>query len=119
MLIRYFGVLSSCGFILSDASVAFAQDAIADHTVSYISGTGISPSYTNSSAALGAPSLTATFTAPPLGNPNIIGVELGGELTLAFNLPLFNDPDGNFGAIHYASASGSIRKTPVLAFVAI
>lgn len=85
-------LLISSTLLLTDASVACAQDSFANSVVSYTPGTSISSSYTNSSAALGAPSLTASLTSPAYGNTNIVGVGLGGELTLAFNLPLINDP---------------------------
>jgi hypothetical protein len=81
--------------LTSDSFRLFAQDSYADSVVSYVSGTGISPSYTNSSAALGAPDFSATITAPAYGNTNILGVGDGGELTVAFNTPITNDPSGH------------------------
>jgi hypothetical protein len=92
MMIKNIQILGLGIFFCTASSQVFAQDSYADSVVSYTPGTGISSSYTNSSAALGAPSLTASLTAPAFGNTNIVGVGLGGELTLAFNLPLINDP---------------------------
>jgi hypothetical protein len=80
---------------MAASSLARAQDSYADSVVSYTPGTGISTSYEDSNAVLGAPDLSATMTAPAFGNTNIVGVGDGGELTVEFDTPITNDPSGH------------------------
>jgi hypothetical protein len=91
MMIKKVTVLLFSSFLLVDASSASAQDTYADSVVSYIPGMGISSYYTNASAALGAPDPTASIIAPAYGTTNIVGVGVGGELTVAFSVPITNN----------------------------
>jgi hypothetical protein len=84
-----------CGLILAAVGSSRADDPFADSVVSYVPGTGENTSYENSSAALGAPSSAATITAPAFGNTQLAGVGNGGELTVAFDSPILNDPAGH------------------------
>jgi hypothetical protein len=69
-----------------------AQDNFADSVISYIQGTGGSPTYNTPSAALGAPTASGTINAAAYLNTQIVGIGNGGELTLGFNTPITNDP---------------------------
>jgi hypothetical protein len=81
------------GICLAAAAVpSRAQDPYADTVVSYTPGTGISASYEDSGAALGAPDTGATITAPAYSTSQIVGIGNGGELTLEFDTPIANDP---------------------------
>src|SRR5882762_11561021 len=87
-----------CGlFLAASAAVSRADGLYADFVVSY-SGTNVSASFQNSSAALGAPLGSSTITAPPFRGADIVGIGNGGQLTLGFNTPILNDPaDHAFG----------------------
>ncbi len=105
-----------CGLFLAVAATSRADDPYADSVVSYVPGTGISSSYENTNAPLGAPSSTATVTVPASGTNTIIGIGNGGELTLEFNSPILNDPTDHaygldftvFGNDFFALGGGQI-----------
>ena len=84
-----------CGLILAAVVSSRADDPYADTVVSYTPGTGLNTSFENSGAALGAPTGSATITSPAFSNTSIAGVGNGGELTLAFNTPILDDPAGH------------------------
>lgn len=71
----------------------------ASGVVSYNPGSGFSPNFTNSSAALGAPASGTGITpfAPPFSNSQILSIGAGGSLTLQFNSPIINNPANPFG----------------------
>jgi hypothetical protein len=96
----YLGALT-LGAFLSPAGLLHASDPYADQVISYAPGTGINTSFENSSAALGAPFSTATITAPAFSTSSIVGVGNGGQLTLAFNEPILNDPAGHAGGMDF------------------
>jgi len=89
-----------CSLLLSAALVAHAKDNWADSVVvnGYTPGTGISASFENTSAALGAVTTgsdgstpySITYTA--YKSSQIVGVGNGGELAVEFDTPITNDP---------------------------
>lgn len=81
--------------MLAAAASSHAQDPYADSVVSYVPGTGENTLYENSSVALGAPTGSATMTAPAFSNSQIVGIGTGGELTVEFDTPILNDPSGH------------------------
>jgi hypothetical protein len=78
--------------ILAARADLVLTDPYANYVVGYAPGTGISASYTNSSAALGAPTAAALITAPAYLNTEIVGIGNGGHLTVQFDEPIVNDP---------------------------
>src|SRR5689334_1933963 len=93
---------------LALASLLFTHAAsaqYADTVVSYFSGTGFSPAYTNPAAALGEPSriTPGTFGGPvdPFDPPylasQLVSIGTGGALTLKFSRPIINHPKNRFG----------------------
>ncbi|HMH80242.1 MAG TPA: hypothetical protein VK514_08470, partial [Candidatus Acidoferrum sp.] len=77
--------------------VACAQ--FASGVIAYNPGSGFSPNFTNSSAALGAPASGAGITpfAPPFSTSQIVSIGAGGSLTLQFNAPIINNPANPYG----------------------
>ena len=77
--------------------VAHAQ--FASEVVSYNPGTGFSPNFTNSNAALGSPASGSGITpfAPPFSTSQIVSIGAGGSLTLQFNSPIINNPANAYG----------------------
>jgi hypothetical protein len=93
-----------------------AQSQFASGVIAYNPGTGFSPNFTNSNAALGAPASGGGFTpfAPPFSTSQIVSIGAGGSLTLQFNTPILNnqaDPYGIdmmiFGNSFFVVTSGS------------
>jgi len=76
-----------------------ARAQLASGVVSYNPGSGFSPNFTNSSAALGAPASGAGITpfAPPFSTSQLVSIGAGGSLTLQFNTPIINNPANPFG----------------------
>jgi hypothetical protein len=89
------------GASLGSAGLLRAADPYADQVIGYTPGTGINTSFENTSAALGAPFSSATITSPPFSNTAIIGVGMGGFLTLGFNTPILNDAAGHAGGMDF------------------
>jgi hypothetical protein len=77
--------------------VAHAQ--FASGVISYNPGSGFSPNFTNSSAALGAPASGSGVTpfAPPFSTSQIVSIGSGGSLTLQFNTPILNNSANPYG----------------------
>jgi hypothetical protein len=75
------------------------QAQFASGVVSYNPGTGFSPNFTNSNAALGAPASGIGITpfAPPFSTGQLVSVGAGGSLTLQFNTPIFNNAANPYG----------------------
>jgi hypothetical protein len=82
-----------------------AQSQVATGVSSYTQGTGPDPSYNDPTAALGAPS---QITPGPFGGPvdpfdppylssQIVGLGVGGSLTLHFDTPILNDASHAYG----------------------
>src|SRR5215831_5026632 len=76
-----------------------AQAQFASGVISYNPGTGFSPNFTNSTAALGAPASGSGITsfAPPFSTSQIVSIGAGGSLTLQFNSPIINNPANAYG----------------------
>jgi len=76
-----------------------AQAQFASGVISYNPGSGFSPNFTNSSAALGAPASGSGITpfAPPFSTGQIVSIGAGGSLTLQFNTPILNSPADPYG----------------------
>jgi len=80
--------------------VPFVTEAqFASGVISYNPGSGFSPNFTNSSAALGAPASGSGITpfAPPFSTSQIVSIGAGGSLTLQFNTPILNSPADPYG----------------------
>ena len=94
-------VLALAGLLVS--FTAHAQ--YASEVVSYVSGTGFSPGYTNAASALGEPSRVTpgTFGGPvepfdPDYLPSqLVSIGAGGSLTVRFSRPVLNHPNNRFG----------------------
>lgn len=86
--------IAVCGLLLAVfISGAQASDPFADYVVSYSQGAGgVNTAYNNSSAALGGLASYATVVFPAWQKTDIVGIGLGGQLTLGFNEPILNDP---------------------------
>lgn len=97
---NYLGALT-LGALVCPAGLLHATDPYADQVIGYTPGTGINTSYENTGAALGAPLSSATLTAPPFATSDIVGVGNGGQLTLAFNTPIPNNPAGHAGGMDF------------------
>jgi hypothetical protein len=93
-----------CGLLslgLAATGTLRANDPFADEVISYIPGTGQNTSFENSSSALGAPTSSASITAPPFSNTQIVGIGNGGELTVEFNTPILDDPADHAGGMDF------------------
>jgi len=75
------------------------QAQFASGVISYNPGSGFSPNFTNSGAALGAPASGSGITpfAPPFSTSQIVSIGAGGSLTLQFNTPILNNPADRYG----------------------
>lgn len=82
-----FGVLFFVPFV--------TRSQFASGVVSYSPGSGFSPNFTNSSAALGAPASGSGVT--PFSTSQIVSIGAGGSLTLQFNSPIMNNPANPYG----------------------
>jgi hypothetical protein len=94
---------------LCAAHAAAAQvddDPYADQVVEYEAGSGATPGFTNSAAAVGSPerftgegifpSVVSPFS-PPFGPDEIVSIGAGGKLVVKFNTPVRNGPANPFG----------------------
>src|SRR5215471_16086284 len=90
-------LLSVAAGVFLSPIIAHAQ--FASGVVSYNPGSGFSPNFTNSSAALGAPASGTGITpfAPPFSTSQIVSIGTGGSLTLQFNTPILNNPADPYG----------------------
>src|SRR6266404_3476460 len=101
MLRIQLSVLALAGLLLS----LTARAQYADTVVSYVTGVGFSPGYTNPAWALGEPSriTTGTFGGPvdPFDPPylasQLVSIGAGGSLTVKFSRPVLNHPRNRFG----------------------
>jgi len=93
--------LALYSLLLGVALIARAQDNYADSVVSYVPGTGFNTLYESSTNALGAPTSSATITAPAFTVAQIVGIGSGGELTVGFNTPITNDPTDHAGGMDF------------------
>src|SRR5882724_7900352 len=79
------------------ASTSTQASPFADFVVSYNPGTSPAAGFTNTTAVLGAPTASATITAPPFQKTQILSLGFGGSLTVGFNSPISNNPANPFG----------------------
>src|SRR5258705_5681280 len=70
------------------------QAQFASGVVSYNPGSGFSPNFTNSGAALGAPASGSGITpfAPPFSASQIVSIGAGRSLSFQFNTPIIHNP---------------------------
>ncbi len=78
---------------------ALARAQFASSVISYNPGTGFAASFTNASAALGAPASGGSVTpfAPPFSSSQIVSIGAGGSIALQLNTPIINNPSAPFG----------------------
>lgn len=74
----------------------------ADSVIAYTPGTGFSTGFTNSSAALGAPTAGVDPFDPPFQKNQIVSLGVGGSLTVQFNTPIQNDPANHAYGLDFA-----------------
>src|SRR5262245_19553713 len=81
-------------FVSSRVNAQFATSV-----VNYDSGVGFAVGFTNASAALGAPTPSASVTpfAAPFSKTQIVSIGTNGSLTLQFNPPIVRNPSNPFG----------------------
>jgi hypothetical protein len=93
---KLLSVLSMAGLSLIRLN---SQAQFASGIIAYNPGTGFSPNFTNSTAALGAPALGSGITpfAPPFSTSQIVSIGAGGSLTLQFSTPIMNNPQDPYG----------------------
>jgi hypothetical protein len=100
-------VRSSLLFLMMTAGVAHAADPWADRVLSYLPGTTATAGYAASGTALGEPTrftgqlfgfpaVVSPFS-PPFEPDEIVSVGAGGELIVAFDEPVTDDPLNPFG----------------------
>jgi len=102
------GALSLGAGAFGAVGEARGADPWADTVVSYDEGSGVSPELTDPETALGSPerftgedtpfpSVVSPFS-PPFAGDEIVSIGEGGQLTLAFDEPIADDPSNPFGA---------------------
>src|SRR5213594_932044 len=103
-LIRFVSALIASCFVVP------LNAQFADSIVNYRPGTGLTPGYTNATAALGSPSrqtvdpdptFGGTFPVDPFSPPylssQLVSIGAGGSLTVSFAVPIPNDPSHPLG----------------------
>jgi hypothetical protein len=89
--------------LLAVGSVVSVRAQFASAVVDYNSGTGFAAGYTNTAAALGAPSQINPYsdaTDPfdsAYGKNQLVSIGAGGSLTLRFDSPIIHNPSNPFG----------------------
>jgi len=78
-------------------SISPAQ--FANAVISYDHGSGFAANFTNSNAALGAPTSSSGVTpfAPPFSTSQLVSIGAGGSLVLQLSAPAVNNPANAFG----------------------
>src|SRR5437016_12325309 len=74
----------------------------ADSVVSYAAGSGVNPTFTDPTRALGAPTTFIGYQNadpfnPPYQNIHLVSVGAGGSLTVQFSTPILNRPIHAYG----------------------
>jgi hypothetical protein len=97
--VRSFGIALAAFLAASNVQAQFATSV-----VSFNQGdtTDLVAGYTNSSAALGAPTTYIGYQNsdpfnPPYANTDIVGLGAGGSLTVQFSTPILNSPGNPYG----------------------
>jgi len=88
-------VVALCGAAF--VSTSARASLFADFVASYNPGTNPASGFTNTTAVLGAPTASATITAPPFQKTQILSLGFGGSLVVGFNSPISNNPANPFG----------------------
>ncbi|MGZ4988103.1 MAG: hypothetical protein ACXWBP_08685, partial [Limisphaerales bacterium] len=94
-------LFAALGALLCSFSTQAAT--FANQVVSYNSGTGVSPHFTNYVSVLGQPSTVNPFGEPtdvfdpPYGANQILSIGAGGWVTVRFDTPVLNLPVNPFG----------------------
>src|SRR5580698_5896193 len=98
-MFRLNSIVVSIAVVLTTAFVSSSTraDSFADFVVSYNPGTNPAAGFTNITAVLGAPTASATITAPPFQKTQILSLGFGGSLVVGFNSPISNNPANPFG----------------------
>jgi hypothetical protein len=95
-----------CVVSLALAGILFVSQTgraqFAGNVVSYSQGSGVASGYNNPNAALGAPTTFIGYQNadpfnPPYQSSDIVGVGMGGSLTLQFYSPILNSAANPFG----------------------
>lgn len=98
--------MQKVGFLMlafASACLTSARAQYADAVIAYAPGSGVNPSFTNATAALGEPSRVNPFGEatdpfdPPYGTNQIVSVGAGGSLTVHLGTPAVSDPFHPFG----------------------
>src|SRR5260221_8775076 len=87
-------------FVLAVASlfvVSTTHAGFADAVIEYNLGTGFASGFTNASAVLGAPTVSANPFSPAFRNTQLLSIGAGGTLTVQFSTPIVNDPGHPYG----------------------
>jgi PEP-CTERM motif len=76
-----------------------ARAQFASAVISYDAGTGFAAGFTNTAAALGAPTSGTSVTpfAPPFSKSQLVSIGAGGQITLQMSSPILNDPTDPYG----------------------
>jgi len=91
--------------ILAASAILTVQAQYPASVVDYRSGTGFSPGYTNTTAAIGMPSRTTSGDfggpvdpfSPPYTRDQLVSIGAGGSLTLRWDSPLKDAPGNPYG----------------------
>jgi|SRR5690349_1504698 len=95
--IRLFALALVSLFVVSTLNAQYA-----DFVAGYSSGSGVNPTFTDPTRALGAPTTFIGYQNsdpfnPPFLNSDLVSVGAGGSLTVQFSTPIQNDPAHAFG----------------------
>ena len=91
--------------ILAASAILSVQAQYPASVVDYRSGTGFSPGYTNTTAAIGMPSRATSGDfggpvdpfSPPYTRDQLVSIGVGGSLTLRWDSPLKDAPENPYG----------------------
>jgi hypothetical protein len=86
--------------LLAYASMVLVSNThagFADAVISYDLGTGYASGFTNTSAVLGAPTVSANPFSPAFRNTQLLSVGAGGYLTVQFSTPILNNAANAYG----------------------
>jgi hypothetical protein len=95
--------IRSSALALASLFVAHLTSAqFADSVVSYSAGSGVNPTFTDPTRALGSPTVYIGYQNsdpfnPPFMGTDLVSVGIGGSITLQFNSPILNSPAHAFG----------------------
>jgi MYXO-CTERM domain-containing protein len=95
--VRLFALALASLFVVSTINAQYA-----DFVAGYSSGSGVNPTFTDPTRALGAPTTFIGYQNadpfnPPFRTNDLVSVGAGGSLTVQFTTPILNDPTHAFG----------------------